>query len=88
MTKKLDNMTMDERMAFFEKKREQERKERQKIVNQVPVDLLASVIQLHKWAESIAHDGIYTGVKYIPAYELQELEAAADQVKHNFNIET
>ena len=85
MAKKFENMTQDERTAYWEKQRADELKMRRQQVDKVPAELLAHVQKLHELASDVAHDALYNGgVRYLSCDQLQQLEHAADTVSREF----
>ena len=89
MTKKLHNMTTDERIAHFEKEREKERIRRRNRIGKLSIDQRAAVIEVNKLLDSILDIALYPdmgGIKMVSAYELQELSDAKDKLAFEFNL--
>ena len=88
MPKKLENMTQDERIAYYTKIREKEQRQRKKIADQVPPQLYVQVQELVSLANEIACDGLYNGgPRYISCDLFHQLEQQADKVKNLYCFE-
>ena len=88
-TKKLSNMTTDERIAYWEQEREKERIKRRNRIGKLSIDQRAAVIEVHKLLDSILDTALYPdmgGIKAVSAYELQELSDAKDTLAFQFNL--
>ena len=88
-TKKLHNMTTDERIAHFEKEREKERIRRRNRIGKLSIEQRAAVIEVNKLVDSILDIALYPdmgGIKMVSAYELQELSDAKDKLAFEFNL--
>ena len=88
-TKKLSNMTTDERIAYWEQEREKERIKRRNRIGKLSIDQRAAVIEVHKLVDSILDIALYPdmgGIKMVSAYELQELSDAKDKLAFEFNL--
>ena len=88
-TKKLSNMTTDERIAYWEQEREKERIKRRNRIGKLSIDQRAAVINVNKLLDSILDTALYPdmgGIKAVSAYELQELSDAKDTLAFQFNL--
>ena len=88
-TKKLSNMTTDERIAYWEQEREKERIKRRNRIGKLSIDQRAAVINVNKLVDSILDIALYPdmgGIKMVSAYELQELSDAKDKLAFEFNL--
>ena len=88
-TKKLSNMTTDERIAYWEQEREKERIKRRNRIGKLSIDQRAAVINVNKLLDSILDTALYPdmgGIKAVSAYELQELSDAKDKLAFEFNL--
>ena len=88
-TKKLSNMTTDERIAYWEQEREKERIKRRNRIGKLSIDQRAAVIEVNKLLDSILDTALYPdmgGIKAVSAYELQELSDAKDTLAFQFNL--
>ena len=88
-TKKLSNMTADERIAYWEQEREKERIKRRNRIGKLSIDQRAAVINVNKLLDSILDTALYPdmgGIKAVSAYELQELSDAKDALAFQFNL--
>ena len=89
MPKKLQNMTTDERIAYWEQEREKERIRRRNRIGKLSIDQRAAVIEVHKLLDSILDIALYPdmgGIKAVSAYELQELSDAKETLAFQFNL--
>ena len=89
MAKKLQNMTQDERIAYWENQREKERIQRRNRIGKLSIDQRAAVIEVHKLLDDILDTALYPdmgGIKMVSAYSLQELSDANDTLQFQFNL--
>ena len=89
MTKKLQNMTQDERIAYWENQREKERIQRRNRIGKLSIDQRAAVIEIYKLLDDILDTALYPdmgGIKMVSAYSLQELSDANDTLQFQFNL--
>ena len=90
MAKKLENMTQDERIAYFAKQREKDRAERAVKINQLSYAQRMAIVEVHKWIDEVLDIALYPdmgGVRAVTAYSLQELSDAKDVLRHQFNLD-
>ena len=86
--KKLDNMTMDERLAYWEREQKKLMDARQVIVDQLTPDMLDALTKLNKYALSVSSEALHGGgVRYIYCDDFNELYDAADTVRRLFNMD-
>lgn len=89
MTKKVENMTQAEQIEYWSNKRDQARAERQKYIDAMPEDMVLLITDLVKKASAVAETGGYGcngGVRYLSAFDLQELEDVVNEASTKFNI--
>lgn len=89
MAKKLQNMTQDERIAYWENQREKERIQRRNRIGKLSIDQRAAVIEIYKLLDDILDTALYPdmgGIKMVSAYSLQELSDAKDMLQFQFNL--
>ena len=89
MAKKLQNMTQDERIAYWENQREKERIQRRNRIGKLSIDQRAAVIEIYKLLDDILDTALYPdmgGIKMVSAYSLQELSYAKDILQFQFNL--
>ena len=89
MAKKLQNMTADERIAYWENQREKERIQRRNRIDKLSIDQRAAVIEVYKLLDDILDTALYPdmgGIKMVSAYSLQELSDANDTLQFQFNL--
>ena len=89
MAKKLQNMTQDERIAYWENQREKERIQRRNRIGKLSIDQRAAVIEVYKLLDDILDTALYPdmgGIKMVSAYSLQELSDAKDILQFQFNL--
>jgi len=89
MAKKYENMSSDERMAYWEKKREQEKKIKQKHVDLLEPSQLKALKDMDKLLTSVLRTAMYNdmgGMRMVSMVEMQDLEEAHSLVKFKFNL--
>ena len=90
MAKKLQNMTHDERIAYWENVREKERIQRRDCIAKLSLDQRVAVIKVYQLLDEILDTALYPdmgGIKAVTAYDLQELSDAKDRLRHEFNFD-
>lgn len=90
MAKKLENMTMDERIAYWDRQRDKEKAERAVKINQLTYEQRMAVVEVHKWLDDVLDTALYPdmgGIKCVSAYALQELSDAKDKLQIQFNLD-
>jgi hypothetical protein len=90
MAKKYENMTQDERIAYWAAQREKERIQRRNRVAKLSLDQRAAVIKVYQLVDEILDTALYPdmgGIKSVTAYDLQELSDAKDRLRHEFNFD-
>ena len=89
MAKKLENMTMDERIAYWDKQREKERIQRRDRIGKLSIEQRAAVISVYNLLDSVLDVALYPdlgGIRAVSAYDLQELSDAKDTLQFQFNL--
>ena len=89
MAKKLQNMTQDERIVYWENQREKERIQRRNRIGKLSIDQRAAVIEVYKLLDDILDTALYPdmgGIKMVSAYSLQVLSDANDTLQFQFNL--
>ena len=89
MAKKLQNMTQDERIAYWENIREKERLNRRNRIAKLTMEQRAAVINIDKLLDTVLDVALYPdmgGIKAVTAYDLQELSDAMDALQYQFNL--
>jgi len=89
MAKNLQNMTTDERIAYWGRVREKEQCQRAVKINKLSYQQRMAVVEVHKLLDSILDIALYPdmgGIKMVSAYELQELSDAKDKLAFEFNL--
>ena len=89
MAKKLENMTQDERIAYWENVREKERLNRRNRIAKLTMEQRAAVININKLLDTVLDVALYPdmgGIKAVTAYDLQELSDAMDALQYQFNL--
>jgi len=89
MAKKLQNMTQDERIAYWENVREKERLNRRNRIAKLSMEQRAAVININKLLDTVLDVALYPdmgGIKAVTAYDLQELSDAMDALQYQFNL--
>ena len=90
MGKKLENMTQDERIAYWAAQREKERIQRRDRIAKLSLDQRVAVIKVYQLVDEILDTALYPdmgGVRAVTAYSLQELSDAKDVLRHQFNLD-
>lgn len=90
MAKKLENMTQDERIAYWAAQREKETADRWKRMNQLTYAQRSSILDVHKWLDEVLDTALHScmgGIKAVTVYDLQELSDAKDRLRNEFNID-
>jgi hypothetical protein len=89
MGKKLENMTTDERIAYWAAQREKERIQRRDRIGKLSIEQRAAVISVYNLLDSVLDVALYPdlgGIRAVSAYDLQELSDAKDTLQHQFNL--
>ena len=89
MAKKLQNMTQDERIAYWENIREKERINRRNRIAKLTMEQRAAVININKLLDTVLDVALYPdmgGIRAVTAYDLQELSDAMDALQYQFNL--
>jgi len=89
MAKKLENMTTDERIAYFEEEREKKRINRRNRIDKLDINQRAAVIRVSELLGEVLETALYPelgGIKAVTAYDLQELSDAMDKLQFQFNL--
>ena len=89
MAKKLENMTQDERIAYWAAQREKERIQRRDRIGKLSIEQRAAVISVYNLLDSVLDVALYPdmgGIKMVSAYDLQELSDAKDTLEFQFNL--
>jgi len=90
MGKKLENMTTDERIAYWAAQREKERIQRRDRIAKLSLDQRVAVIKVYELVDEILDTAMYPdlgGIKAVTAYDLQELSDARDRLRNEFNLD-
>ena len=90
MGKKLENMTQDERIAYWAAQREKERIQRRNRIAKLSLDQRAAVIKVYQLLDEVLDTALYPdmgGIKCVTAYDLQELSDAKDKLRYEFNFD-
>ncbi len=88
-TKKLSNMTMDERIAYWDKQREQDKQKRQSCINKLQPMQQAALYSINSKLDAILDTALYPdmgGIRAVSAFDLQELSDAKDTLAFQFNL--
>lgn len=89
MTKKLEDMTDDERIAHWQKVRKEEQEDRQDKVNQLNEAQREAALTLFKQLDDILDVALYPGMgglRCVTAIDLQDLDEAKNVFKYQFNL--
>ena len=89
MAKKLENMTTDERIEYWAKEREKEKKQRQTTVNMLSPLQQAALYNINSKLDSVIDIALYPdlgGIRSVSAFDLQELNDAWETLQFQFNL--
>tara|TARA_R100001463_G_scaffold48386_2_gene97474 strand:- start:95 stop:373 length:279 start_codon:yes stop_codon:yes gene_type:complete len=89
MAKKLQNMTQDERIAYWENYRAKEAADRWRRMNHLTHDQRATVLDTQRLLQEMldtALDMDMGGIKAVTVYDLQKLQEMADKLHYHFNM--
>ncbi len=89
MAKKYENMTQDERIAYWAAQREKERIQRRNRIAKLSLDQRAAVIKVYQLLDEVLDTALYPdmgGIRSVSAYDLQELSDAKDTLQFQFNL--
>jgi len=89
MAKKLENMTTDERIAYWDKQREQDKQKRQSCMNKLQPMQQAALYSINSKLDDILDTALYPdmgGIRAVSAFDLQELSDAKDTLAFQFNL--
>ena len=87
--KQTKDMTYAEREAHWEKERAKERAARQDAMSHLSEEQIAVAWGLYKQLREVLEVALYPdngGIKYVSAYELQELEVLMERFGYQFNM--
>ena len=89
MGKKLENMTQDERIAYWAAQREKERINRRNRIAKLSMEQRGAVISVHNLLDTILDTALHPdmgGIRAVTAFDLQELSDAMDVLRFQFNL--
>jgi len=89
MAKKLENMTQDERIAYWAAQREKERINRRNRIAKLSMEQRGAVISVHNLLDTILDTALHPdmgGIRAVTAFDLQELSDAMDVLRFQFNL--
>ena len=89
MAKKLENMTTDERIAYWAAQREKERIQRRDRIGKLSIEQRAAVTSVYNLLDSVLDVALYPdmgGIRAVSVYDLQELSDAKDTLQFQFNL--
>ncbi len=85
--KKLENMTQNERLAYWAKQQEAERDARQVRIDNLDEKQMQAIKDVYKLASSITDDALYHGgVRCIPCDDFNQLEDKLNDLIRQFNM--
>ena len=87
--KKLENMTTDERIEHYYKEREKERKERSAKLACLSEEQRDVANKLYQNLEKVLEIALYPqmgGIRYVSAFDLQELQVLSYDFSKQFNL--
>ena len=87
--KSYEDMTHEERMKYWDDKREEDRIKRANSINELQPEQKESLQTLHKTLDAVLDTALYPdmgGIKRVSAYDLQELNDAFDTFTFQFDM--
>lgn len=87
--KKLQDMTDEERTAYWKKVREEEEQDREEKVRQLNPEQRAAAVKLYQNLDDLLDVALYPGmggIRCVTAIDLQDLDEAKNMFKHQFNL--
>ena len=87
MTKKLEDMTVDQRIRHWARIKEKERKTRQDAIEKLSPQQILAVHTMYRLSKEITNEALHGGgVRYIYCDLFNELEEAVQSVRTQFNM--
>lgn len=87
MAKQLKDMTVDQRIRYWEKQQQKERKTRQDAIDKLSPQQILAVHTIYKLSKEITSEALHGGgVRYIYCDLFNELEEAVQSVHTMFNM--
>jgi len=87
MEKQLKDMTVDQRIRYWEKQQQKQRKVRQEAIDKLSTEQLLAVHAMYKLSKEITDEALHGGgVRYIYCDLFNELEEAVQSVFTQFNM--
>tara|TARA_R110000796_G_scaffold36841_2_gene93487 strand:+ start:78 stop:356 length:279 start_codon:yes stop_codon:yes gene_type:complete len=89
MGKKLENMTQDERIAYWAAQRDKERINRRNRIAKLSMEQRGAVMSVHNLLDTILDTALHPdmgGIRAVTAFDLQELSDAMDVLRFQFNL--
>ena len=87
MEKKLEDMTVDQRIRHWARIQEKERKERQEVIDKLSPQQILAVHTIYRLSKEITNEALHGGgVRYIYCDLFNELEEAVQSVHTQFNM--
>ena len=90
MAKKLENMTQDERIAYWAAQRDKERINRRNRIAKLSMEQRGAVMSVHNLLDTVLDTALHPdmgGIRAVTAFDLQELSDAKDRLRHEFNFD-
>lgn len=87
MAKKLEDMTVDQRIRHWAREQEKERKKRQEVIDKLSPQQILAVHTMYRLSKEITDEALHGGgVRYIYCDLFNELEEAVQSVRTQFNM--
>ena len=87
MEKKLEDMTVNQRIRYWQKEQQKERKTRQEAIDKLSAEQILAVHAIYRLSKEITDEALHGGgVRYIYCDQFNELEEAVQSVFNQFNM--
>jgi len=89
MDKSYEDMTHEERLQYWDDKREEDKAKRADSLDGLQAEQREALRTLHKTLDTVLDTALYPdmgGIKMVSAYDLQELSDAFDTFTFQFNM--
>jgi len=88
--KKLEDMTQDEKIAYWDRVRKEEEQDREDRIRQLTEEQRDVLVKIHKELNSVLLTALYNdmgGIRCLSVLELQDLEDTMNIFQRQFNLQ-
>ncbi len=88
--KKLEDMTREEKIAYWDKVRKEEEQDREDRIRQLTEEQRDVLVKIHKELNSVLLTALYNdmgGIRCLSVLELQDLEDTMNMFQRQFNLQ-